>query len=125
MPPSASRDAVAAPAVAATVTPPPALPDPKAPHVRQTTLLAGIGWRWADDRDQADPTCDLVLSDKIAEHGLAEIIEIIGLSRVAILAVADGTTASLGSMILVQGRINGLARLDERADARKAKAKAG
>jgi len=115
-------------AVAATiavVTPPPALPDPTAPYVRQTTLVAGVGWRWVDSRDHADPMCNEVLSDKLAEHGMAAIMEIIGLSRVATLACATGTATSLGSMFVVQGRINQLSRLDERADARAVNAKAG
>jgi hypothetical protein len=93
---------------------------PATPHERQTSH-DGEQWRWRDGRRhslEAPPDIPSILRDKLQEHGAPAVVEVVGLSRVAVLGVAAGVSANAGSWFTIGMRLVGLARLDAQADAR-------
>jgi len=107
--------------------PPPPLPPRPGPHVRQTVFTPD-GWRWGQDRDAPDPDVQVIVGDKVREHGANEVAKILGVVPQTLDRFLNNRPNSDGTLYMIQGRCNQLEELDRRADARArmaAQAKAG
>jgi hypothetical protein len=92
------------------------------PHERATYFDAAAGrWRYVGperDRSSSSPTLPEVLRDKLGEHGVNAVVEIIGLSRNTVLSIAASAPHHPSSAFVAQARLSDCARLDSASDSR-------